>query len=129
MHTGYAVFEGDEAYVRERLDGVGHVVVPVRDRIGARLPDDLYGTFELSGYYLGNFVEGMRDSGDGVEGSRAAVEQAAQGERGDIVHVNMVARLLAVAEERDLAVFLRCAAKTVRTVRIVRIVQSIDQRR
>src|SRR2546426_12733031 len=116
MHTGYAVLEGDEAYVRERLDGVGHVVVPVRDRSGARRLDDLDGFTELFGYGFGNLVEGMRGSGSGVEGSRAAVEQAAQGERGDVVHVDVVASLLAAAEQRDLAAFLRCAPKAVGTV-------------
>src|SRR3989442_10736979 len=113
MHTGYAVFEGDEADVRERLDGVGHVIVPVGDRIGAWRLDDLDGFTELFGYGFGDLVEGMRGSGSGVEGPRAAVEQAAQGERGDVVHVVLAPRFLAPPNHGILAPFFASRGKGV----------------
>src|SRR5262249_9028144 len=73
-------------------------------------------------------TEGGGCAGREVDEAGRSMGHDLEDELGCIVHVHMVARLLAIAEQRDAPILERLAHKSVRAVRIVRVASAIEPR-
>src|SRR3989338_4560187 len=129
MHTRDAVLWRDETKIRERLDQIGHTVVTLCDRIGARRDNDFDTVVELFRDQLREFVKRLGNTGGDIERAGALAKQTTYSECRNVVHVDMIARLLATAKQRDFPVLLCSTAKAVRSVGVVGIAQAVYQRR
>ena len=84
---------------------------------------------ELARDDMGDVVKGGGNAGGGIERAGAAMEQDAHGQAGHILHGDVVALLLALAEDGDGLALGSLAAKPVRPVARMWIARAVDEGR
>src|SRR5947208_9894098 len=126
----HALEQGRVFEVREGLAASGDVdgaVAVVRHRPRARRALDGGARARDRYRLLGDGAEGVQLAGGDVERAEAPVLHNASDDLGYVVDVDVVAALLALAEQHDVLAFGRQAAEAVGAVAVVRIGRTVDQ--